>query len=534
VIETADQALVAVDRMYGRLVRRRDSIRKLDEAYRGKQPLRFLTDRWAEAHAKRYKDFSDNWCQVVANSPSERLRVNGFRAAPTDGGDASKHMSPDEQWLQRQWGLNQMDRQSSQGFLASIIAKRSYALVWGDTDGEPIITWESADQVIVEHDPERPSVIRLVLKSWPDYDAGLEYATLYTPDDVWKFKQPIDRYRRQEDGTTVTDSQIIVVGSYPGNSTTTGSQQGGWQQRQPAEDDVWPLPNPVGEPPFAEFPNRPMLGGEPLSDIDGTMAMQHAINMLWAYLFNAADFASMPARVVLGQEAPKVPVLDDTGVKIGEKPVDLRKLEADRILWLTGQTAKISQWDSAKLDVFTNTIEVAVTHIAAQTRTPQHYLVGKMANLSADALKAAETGLVKKVEEQQLFFGPGVQDIYRLSALVNDRKALADSCRLGHVQWKDAESRSEAQLVDALTKLDAIGFPFEYLAERYGLSPIQIQRVLDMKRREQADQLFGLMSAADATAGAAPAASGAPGAPLVEPGGTPGSGIAVSPVRVRA
>jgi hypothetical protein len=74
-----------------------------------------------------------------------------------------------------------------------------------------------------------------------------------------------------------------------------------------------------------EFANRPMLGGEPLSDIAGTIAMQDAINLLWAYLFVAADYASMPARVVMGQEPPKMPILDENGQKIGEKPVDIER-----------------------------------------------------------------------------------------------------------------------------------------------------------------------------------------------------------------
>jgi hypothetical protein len=236
-----------------------------------------------------------------------------------------------------------------------------------------------------------------------------------------------------------------------------------------------------------------------MSDIAGTMAMQDAINLLWAYLFNAADFASMPSRVVMGQAPPMVPVLDDQGQKVGEVPVDEKKLIEGRMLWLTGQNSSIGSWPAANLNAFTDVVEVAVGHVAAQTRTPQHYLVGKMANLSGDALKAAETGLVKKCQEAQLHFTAPIREIFRLSALVQGDQAAADAAALGTVKWKDAESRSEAQLVDALQKMDAIGFPFEYLAERYGLADTEITRVLAMIEKEQtaakADPVLGDIAA---------------------------------------
>jgi hypothetical protein len=258
------------------------------------------------------------------------------------------------------------------------------------------------------------------------------------------------------------------------------------------------------------MPNRPVLGGEPLSEIDGTMAMQDAINLLWAYLFTAADFASMPARVVMGQEPPKIPILDASGQKIGEQPVDMKKLAQDRILWLTGEKSNIGQWDAAKLDVFTGVIETAVTHVAAQTRTPPHYLVlGKgLVNVNAEGMKTAETGLVKKVGEMQLFLSPPTRGIFQRFALVRDDKALADKARFGVVKWKDAENHSEAQLADALVKLQQIGFPFPWLAERYGLSQPELDRVMEMRETEAAASPLATI-ARDLGTGSQPAASAA-------------------------
>lgn len=490
---TLDQALDRTRKLYDELAARRPDIVKADEYYRGKQPLRFASDKWREYHAERYDRFADNWCGPVANSPQERLRIDGF------GLDDDPALSDTERALWRDWQLNNMEQQSSQGFLGSLTGGRSFVLVWGNSDDEPVATWERADQAIVAYDVEHPGLRVAALKTWCDGDD--EYATLFVKDEVWKFERKA--YKQATKGTGYQSSNPVEKAFF---QNTAGliipytSGESGWRPRDATPN---PMPNPFGIVPMVEFPNRPMLGGAPLSEISGTMAMQDAINLLWAYLFTAADFASMPARVVMGQEPPKLPILDESGQKVGERPVDMKKLAEDRILWLTGQNTKIGQWEAAKLDVFTNVIESAVAHIAAQTRTPPHYLIlGKgMVNVNAEGMKAAETGLVMKVQEEQLFYTPATREVFRLFALARGDDGVAEQCRIGAVKWKDAENRSEAQVVDALQKLKDMGFPFRWLAERYGLTPPEIERVIAMRDTELANDPLTLATNALTQAG---------------------------------
>jgi len=56
----------------------------------------------------------------------------------------------------------------------------------------------------------------------------------------------------------------------------------------------------------------------------------------------------------------------------------------------------------------------------------------------------------------------------------------------GEVVWRDWETRSQGQLVDALVKLATIGVPREVLWERAGASPQEIDRWRDMAAREAA------------------------------------------------
>ena len=469
---TAAQAVAKVAVLYAGLAARRPEITRMEAYFRGDHPLTYATPEWAKAHQDRYKGFSDNWCRVVGTAPGQRTEVVGFRL-PSEA--SYEPLSEAERLLWDDWDRNDMPAQASQGFLTSTIAKRSAVLVWADSAEEPVMTWEHPSQVIVDYDPEVPRIRRAALKAWLEDD--LEYATLYTPDHVWKFQRPR--------GVGITAG--MTVSGLHVSSLFTG---GDWTPRADTGDDVWPIPNPMGVVPIVEYQNRPMLGGEPLSDIEGTIAMQDAINILWAYTFVAADYASMPARVVMGQDPPKIPVLDANGQKIGEKAVDIAELTKGRMLWLTGQTAKVGQWDAARLDVFTDVINVAVRHVAAQTSTPIYLVHGELGNVNGETLTGLDAPLVTKIQEGHKFYRSPTQEVFRLAALVRGDDAVARACRTGTVSWRDPQMRNDAQVSDAALKDRQVGWPLQAVLERrYGLPPDEVARYLAMAEAEQSDPL---------------------------------------------
>src|SRR5690606_32088514 len=171
------------------------------------------------------------------------------------------------------------------------------------------------------------------------------------PEFLWKFE------RKRPTQKDEHESQ-----AEQGRDDTTW--EGGWTPRGgvDAPTEEWMIPNPLGVVPVVELANRPTLKGDPISEIQGVMPMQDAINLLWAYLFLAADYASMPARVLLGADPPKIPILDKDGKVIGSRPVEMKDLAETRLFNVTGEDAKIDSWAPARLDVFTDTIEVAVGH----------------------------------------------------------------------------------------------------------------------------------------------------------------------------
>lgn len=491
----ARKALAKVNTLYDGLHRRRTEIERFEAYFAGKHPLAYATNEWRNLHQDRYRNFSDNWCGVVGRAPADRTELIGIRL-----GDDTEPLSDDERELWRDWEVNDGPAQSYQGFLTRSIAKRSAALVWGDPDtDEPVMTWEHPSQVIVEYDPTTRRR-RTTLKAWLEDDK--EFATLYTPDSVWKFE------RNRVAGSVVngqTASGLVVAGSM-------GTMGGGWVPRENTGDETWPIPNPLKVPPVVEYMNRPMLGGDPLSDIEGTIAMQDAVNMLWAYLFVAADHASMPARVVMGQEPPKIPLLDSNGQKIGEQPVDIEALTRGRMLWLTGQSTTIGQWDPAKLDVFTQVINVAVRHVAAQTSTPIYLVHGELGNVNGETLTGLDAPLVTKVRSGQRFDQSSVRETFRLLALARGKTDVAEACRTAAVQWANPEIRSDAQVSDAALKDKQVGWAFQSILERrYGLKQTEIDHHVALKEAEADSALLtGVRDAfappAPVTDDAAPAA----------------------------
>lgn len=452
---TLAEALQLVALIENELIRRRVVVDRNARYYRGDQHLRFASKEFQKYHGDRYIDFADNWVQVVSDSPVERLTTIGIKAAGEQKADV-------ESW--RVWQVNALDADSQLGYLGAVNAGRSFVLVWGDPDepDTPVVTFEDASQCVVVYEPGSRRKRRAAMKKWQD--GNCDYATLYLPDEVWKFERPLQRMDKSPQMASV-DEELKT-----------------WEPRDLAEPN--PQPNPMGVVPMVELPNKPMLAEDPIPDVSGVVPMQDAVNLLWAQLFTASDYASFPQRVVLGAEVPKMPILNDKGEVVGEKPVDLAKFAVDRVLFITGQDAKIAEWQAANLKAYTEVIERAVAHIAAQTRTPQHYLIGKMANLSADALIAAETGLVKRVMEKELWYGQAEREMFGLIALAQNNTAKAKAIAGGTILWADAESRSQAQLADALLKLRQIGFPFEWIASRWGLTPQEVVDLIEMKKRE--------------------------------------------------
>lgn len=461
-----DEVVRHVNRIYTRLAARRNDVYRFEEYHDGIHPLNFATEEWRKANSARYSGFSDNWCATVVNAEAERLGLIGI-----SGGEQKLASSLWDDLLR-----NEFDAEFGQGVVTSLTTSRSFVMVWMDSEGRPLVTMEHPAQVEIEYDWENPRVRKFALKTW--IDEKFEYATFYTKGFLYKLQRP--------NPMLTNDQESQAKQGRP----SSGLSSDGWVLRE--ENPV--IPNILGDIPIVEIPNRPKLRRDPISEIAGVVPMQDAINLLWAYLFLAADHASMPARVLFAQEMPKIPLFDKEGKVVGSKIIDIKEMAEKRFLGITDPNAKLDEWTAANLSVFTDVIEIAVGHIAAQTRTPPHYLVANkgLSNLPADALKAAEIGLTKKAKEFAKFANPPLREVLRLIALARGDKGAAELAGSMKIVWENPEIRSEAQLTDSLLKKSQMGYPFEYLLELDGNSPSDITRIMNLREKEMlSDPILG-------------------------------------------
>jgi hypothetical protein len=469
----AADALQMVRQLDQQLTIRQGDVARWQRYYDGLQPLRFATEEYQKFFGKQYEGFRDNWCAPVVDTLAEKLTVAGLKVPESAAGDEDGDMAADRDFA-RVWAMNECQEQSSQAFVEACIARRAFALCWGDDDDPetPEITFESPDEVIIGYEPGARRKRLAALKRWTDGE--YDFATLYTPDLLWKWQARIGGEKKLW--------------------TPDPNMRAQWVPRFNAGDDIWPIPNPSGVVPMVELANRPRLRSEPLSEVEGVAAMQDAINALWAYLFTTSDFAALPQRVLLGATLPKLPLLDKDGQPTGAfkpiDPTDWMKAAANRRMQaFEGENAKIAQWDAADLEAFTKTIEFAVGHVAAQSRTPAHYFVtGKISNISADGLTALGQAHIAKAKERSVYLGSGVRELAVVSYLMRGDKARADAARLGTVEWCEFETQSKAQTADYALKLRQAEFSFTYIASQIINDPVELADEIARHEVEQAQK----------------------------------------------
>jgi len=416
------------DTLLKALAGRQSAIRQADAYYRGEHNMAFSTAQYREVFGTLFSHFADNWCDLVVDASAERLRVEGFRFGEDPNADEAA-------W--EIWQRNKMDAEADMAHTDAIKLGCTYVLVGADDGGQASMQVEPADKAIVALDPAQGRHRLAGLRSWTD-EFGVEHCALYLPDEV--------RWWRRE------------------GSGNTGETTSRW------EDDLGSGTNPLGVVPLIPLANAPTLGNRlGRSDIERVIPLQNAINKLCADMIVASEFAAYPQRWATGVE---IPVNPETGEKY--QPNFLGG--ADRVWGVEADQARFGNFAIADLSPYVRAIEMCIQHIAAQTRTPPHYLLGAMGSFpSGESLKATETGLVAKVRRKQLSFGEGWEEAMRLAFQVEGDKQHGDVVTVETI-WANPESRIVAETVDAAVKLASIGVPRPALWEYVGASPQQVAR----------------------------------------------------------
>jgi hypothetical protein len=394
--------------------------------------------------------------QIIVESVSERLNVEGFR---TDERSLDGDVELGKAWVQAGGPL-----ESSLAFTESLSVGDGY-LVLTMEDDRPVFAAESADRFVCTYEPGSRRKIQSALKLWHDTDENgniVSYAT------VW-----------DEAGATRWRSTGIIL---PGSST--------WVQEESWE-------NTLGRVPVVHLRNRPDLktstGRSELWGLDNDI---DRINKLMADALLISEFSGFRIRTATGI---------DVEVDADGKPVQPFTVGPDRLLVSPNEQTKFDSLEETNIEPLLNAVKMAVTQVAALSRTPMFYLSGDLVNLSGDTLREMREQFRRKVQQRQAEFSGAMEEAGRMLAEATGG-ATPETLE---VMWRDVEEVDRFQEAQAVAGLVAGGIiPAAQGQVDLGYSTIDRERMATELRAEQAQKLAQQRMQMDMEAAAAARASG--------------------------
>ena len=436
--------------------------------YNGEQRLAFATQKFKEAFARYYSPMANNWMKIVVDAPVSRMEIQGFRFDPDTSRNTWELDADADAW--KMWQANNFDAISRMVHTDAIKLGISYVLVappdpQDPYNSAPIMTGEHPSQCFVQADPTNPAKRQAAIKRWADDWDNHAYATVYLGDSLTQFRseRPLSTSSRQ-------GSEELVIYTAAGEPISVAStlNKVTWLQ-------IDETGNPIGVVPMVAIVNNPDLLDGGCSDLDTAIPIQDAVNKYCLDMQVSSEFHAYPQRYATGWETAE----DNQGNQLTDRQVELM-MAATRMVRATSKETSFGQFASGDVNNYIAPIELYIDHLAAQTQTPVYYLKGKLANLSADAMHAADQGLVDRVNSKILTYSDPWEEYLRTAFLaVNDQ--VRGHARSAEVIWADPESKSLAVVVNAAVQMrQSLGVPIEMAWELLGWSPQKIRQARDM------------------------------------------------------
>lgn len=417
-------------RLTQRLLSRQTRYDRLERYMLGNHDYPNGDKRYVVALRELQRKCRTNYCVLIAQAVTNRMKVNGFQFGPE---------SQEDEDAKKIWTANNMDLQSSIIINTASVFGDAYVLVAPpleedeDGDGLPIITAEDPRLCITESDPRHPTRLLAGLKMWQDDASQTIWAVLYLPESILLYQGPtITDYV----GTDIASLTQILVGR--------SAAAGGFKL-------VDEQPNPVGEVTLIRVNWQPAFGSLGRGEFEGVIDIQDRINTVMLERMVLSKSQAFNQRWM-------------TGAKKGEE----FKAGADMVWATVNQEAKFGQFDAVDFTQINAAINDDVGHLAAVTGTPATYLMNRMVNVSGDTLTQDQSALVTKIRLRQEAVGWAYERVMRLAFKIDGDTAKAKETEVVTL-WRDAEVKDLAGLGDLFSKLTAGGVALDIAMKVTGL-----------------------------------------------------------------
>lgn len=349
--------------------------------------------------------------RLYVDSIAERQELEGFRLGGADEAD-------EELW--DWWQANNLDIEAPLGHTDAFIHGRSYITVSkpdpkldaGVDPNVPIIRVEPPTSLHAEIDPRTRQVTKAIRAVYDSEGNEIIMATLYLPDRTLVWVREGGQWK-------------------PVANVTHGLEM---------------------------VPVIPLANRTRLSDLYGTTeitpelrSMTDAAGRILMLMQGTAELMGVPQRLLFGVKPEDLGVDPSTGQAFFDAYIA-------KILAFEDSEAKAQQFAAAELRNFTVALEEIAKQVAAYTGLPPQYLSTNSDNpASAEAIRASESRLVKKVERKNVIFGGAWEQAMRVAYKVMKGGDVPPDYHRMESIWRDPSTPTFAAKADAAAKLYANG-----------------------------------------------------------------------------
>lgn len=360
-----------------------------------------------------------NVLTLVLDAFVQNLSVVGYRTSQDEANA--------EAWSL--WQANQMDARQAEIHHSAVKYGVGYVVVAPNESRELVFKPRSPRQLIaVYEDPQIDRWPQYALELWVDH-------TNATPTRKGMFY----------DDTFMYEVELGEVSTPP----IEGSDQVKRHHLSITEDSIG---DPVrhggtykGKPvcPVVRYVNRRDAEDLVEGEIERLIPDQKVINEVNFDRLIVARFGAFPQKVISNW----VGVDRDKALEISA-----------RKLWTFEDDVKAQHFPAATLTPYNELIQGLMEHVATRAQVSPASVVGKMVNLSAEALAAAEANQQRKLDAMRESHGESHEQLLELAQETNGGQ-VDDAAQ---AVWKDTEARSFASIVDGIVKIGqalAMGAP---------------------------------------------------------------------------
>lgn len=244
----------------------------------------------------------------------------------------------------------------------------------------------------------------------------------------------------------------------------------GWQESLSAVRVVESRPHGARRCPVSRVVADLDLEGNVVGLVEPLIPIQRRLNQsVFQSLVTQADSAkqqlwatgvSREYVTVPGPDGKPIPALGADGQPI---PAPIRRTPG-AVMTASRPDARIGHIPAGSTREVIAGVELAQRHLAAIAQVPPHFMLGEIANVSADGLRAAAKALRDKNRLLSVQVGEGLERMFRVAAEMRGERV--EDGDFGELMWADMSDVLFSQVADGLGKLaENVGVPHEALWE---------------------------------------------------------------------